>query len=66
MTTIEISLSDLLHLAETASTNGSSIVFMTHTSDGKRASLLVTAEPRRRHRARPAAPKTAGASTEKP
>lgn len=53
--TIEISLDDLLDLAETARTNGHSVLYVTRTTDGKRASLVVTAAPRRKHRARPAA-----------
>lgn len=52
--TIEITLADLLELAETARTNGHSVLFVTRTTDGKRASLVVTAAPRRKRRTRPA------------
>jgi len=60
--TIEISLDDLLELAEKARTNGRSVMLMTRSTDGKRATLVVAAAERRKHRTtRPAGPKSASA-----
>lgn len=48
--TIEITLDDLLQLVESAKANGTSILFMTRTTDGKRCSLLVSAHPYRKRK----------------
>lgn len=57
--TIEISLDDLMHLAEVAKTNGASVLYATRSTDGKRADLIITSQPRRKHH--PAPPKAAPA-----
>jgi hypothetical protein len=54
--TIEISLDDLLYLTEVARSNGHSVLYATRTTDGKRAALVITAQPRRK---RPAPPRVA-------
>ena len=48
--TIEITLDDLIQLAEAARTNGTSILYMTRTTDGKRVALMVTAAPTRKRK----------------
>lgn len=58
--TIEITLEDLIHLTETAKTNGHSVLYVTRDTTGKRVSLVVTAQ-QRKHRAR-AEPKITQAS----
>jgi hypothetical protein len=58
--TIEIPLDDLIHLTETARTNGHSVLYMARTTDGKRVSLVVSPQQRRkRTRKPPAAPQAA-------
>jgi hypothetical protein len=57
--TIEITLDDLNHLAETARTNGHSVLYLTRTTDGKRCSLVVTQQAKRKRAPRAAKPAAA-------
>lgn len=63
--TIEITFDDLVQLVEAARNNGTSVLLLTHTTDNRRATILVTGEARRKHRARTAAePKAQEAGAE--
>lgn len=55
--TIKITLEDLLDLVEAARDNGSPVMFSTRTTDNKRVLLVVATESRRKHRAKPTAPR---------
>jgi hypothetical protein len=56
--TIEIPLEDLIHLTETARSNGHSILYMARSTDGKRVALMIAPQARRKRTPKAAPEKT--------